>query len=152
MHTRVGINIWPFKALFYLHDTLGIDTVISSLGRDVLADQIPLIKLADSSPAVKWFFPSEYGTDIEYSPASAGEKPHQQKLKVRAALREAKNLAHTYVVTGPFADGYIGPGVPGGRGGAFNIKEKKADLLGGGNEKVSLTTMSEYVYHVFFFY
>lgn len=102
--------------------------------------------MADQTPSVKWFFPSEYGTDIEYSPASANERPHQQKLNVRAALRDAKDLRHTYVVTGPFADGYIGLGFPSSRGGAFHTKEKKADLLGDGDGRVSLTTMSEYVY------
>lgn len=123
----------------------GIDTVVSALGRDVLAQQIPLIKLADQLPSVKWFFPSEYGTDIEYGPASAHERPHQQKLKVRASLRDAKDLCYTYVVTGPFADLYIASAAPAGSrgGGAFCVKTKTADLLGDGNGKVSLTTMAE---------
>ncbi|EEP77100.1 conserved hypothetical protein [Uncinocarpus reesii 1704] len=122
----------------------GVDTVISALGRDVLASQIPLIQLAASSPSVKWFFPSEYGTDIGYSPASANEKPHQQKLKVRAALQAVKDkLVHTYVVTGPFADLYLGPGLPDARGGAFRVKERLADLLGDGNGRISLTTMDD---------
>ncbi|EER26197.1 hypothetical protein D8B26_003462 [Coccidioides posadasii str. Silveira] len=123
----------------------GVDTVVSALGRDVLASQIPLIHLAASpSSSVKWFFPSEYGTDIEYSPASAHEKPHQQKLKVRAALNEVKDrLVHTYVVTGPFSDLYLGPGLPDIRGGAFRVKERRADLLGDGNGSISLTTMDD---------
>ncbi|KAL1959241.1 hypothetical protein VTO42DRAFT_2747 [Malbranchea cinnamomea] len=121
------------------------DTVISALGRDVLAQQIPLVKLADQSPSVKWFFPSEYGTDIEYGPRSAHERPHQQKLKVRAALKDVKDLSYTYVVTGPFADTYLLPTAPAGPngGGAFNVKEKKANLLGDGNDKLSLTTMAD---------
>lgn len=123
----------------------GIDTVISALGRDALAQQIPLIKLADQAPSVKWFFPSEYGTDIEYGPASAHERPHQQKLKVRAALKEVKDLCYTYVVTGPFADLYISSTAPAGSrgGGAFCVKTKTANLLGDGYGKVSLTTMME---------
>ncbi|KAI1939099.1 hypothetical protein LOZ58_003149 [Ophidiomyces ophidiicola] len=106
---------------------------------------MPLIRLAAlPSSSVKWFFPSEYGTDIEYSPASAQEKPHQQKLKVRAALDEVKGtLAHTYVVTGPFADLYLGPGLRDARGGAFKVKERRADLLGDGHGKISLTTMDD---------
>ncbi|KAI1948004.1 importin subunit beta-3 [Ophidiomyces ophidiicola] len=126
-------------------DIRRIDTVISALGREVLSSQIPLIRLAASpSSSVKWFFPSEYGTDIEYSPASAQEKPHQQKLKVRAALDEVKGtLAHTYVVTGPFADLYLGPGLRDARGGAFKVKERRADLLGDGHGKISLTTMDD---------
>jgi hypothetical protein len=121
--------------------------VISALGRDVIAQQISLIKLADQTPSVKWFFPSEYGTDIEYGPASAHERPHQQKLKVRAALKDVKDLSYTYVVTGPFADMYMLPEAPVGErgGGAFSVKGRKADLLGDGNNKLSLTTMAECV-------
>ncbi|KAJ5575201.1 hypothetical protein N7450_009100 [Penicillium hetheringtonii] len=88
----------------------GIDTVISALGRNTLAQQISLIRLAAADPDVKWFFPSEYGTDIAYGPASANEKPHQQKLKVRAVLENEiprKDLDYSYVVTGPFAEMYL---------------------------------------------
>ncbi|PGH27550.1 hypothetical protein AJ80_00791 [Polytolypa hystricis UAMH7299] len=120
-----------------------IDTVISAVGRDVIADQIPLIKLADQTPSVKWFFPSEYGTDIEYGPSSAHERPHQQKLKVRAALREASSLSYTYVVTGPFADLYVTLGTAGPRGGSFDVKNKTANLLGDGNGRISLTVMAD---------
>ncbi|KAE8374206.1 hypothetical protein BDV26DRAFT_270453 [Aspergillus bertholletiae] len=128
----------------------GIDTVISALGRGAIASQIPLIRLADAAPTVKWFLPSEYGTDIKYSPASAQEKPHQQKLKVRAVLENenpdegvVSNLAYTYVVTGPYSDMYVhfaGNPVAGG----WDVHGKKATLLGeGGGARVSLTTMKD---------
>ncbi|GAB1201042.1 hypothetical protein APSETT444_010429 [Aspergillus pseudonomiae] len=128
----------------------GIDTVISALGRGAIASQIPLIRLADASPTVKWFLPSEYGTDIKYSPASAQEKPHQQKLKVRAFLENENpnegivfDLAYTYVVTGPYSDMYVhfaGDPVAGG----WDVKAKKATLLGeDGSARVSLTTMKD---------
>ncbi|KNG82997.1 isoflavone reductase family protein [Aspergillus nomiae NRRL 13137] len=128
----------------------GIDTVISALGRGAIASQIPLIRLADASPTVKWFLPSEYGTDIKYSPASAQEKPHQQKLKVRAFLENENpnegivfDLAYTYVVTGPYSDMYVhfaGNPVAGG----WDVKAKKATLLGeDGSARVSLTTMKD---------
>jgi hypothetical protein len=97
---------------------------------------------------VKWFFPSEYGTDIEYSPASANEKPHQMKLKIRAYLRSLPELYHTYVVTGPFADGYLGPAPVGPEGGSFDVKSKTANLLGDGKGRVSLVVMAEYVFPV----
>lgn len=45
-----------------------------------------------------------------------------------AVPREAKNLVHTYVVTSLFADGYIGSGVPWGRGDAFNITIRTVKL------------------------
>lgn len=132
------------------NDTIGIDTVISALGRDALESQLTLIKLASASPSVKWFFPSEYGTDIEYSPASAHERPHQKKLKVRAYLRtlpstDPNGLFHTYVVTGPFADGYVAPEPAGPEGGSFDARNKRANLLGDGKGRVSLSSMREYV-------
>lgn len=122
----------------------GFDTVVSALGRNALAKQIELIRLAEQTPAIKRFFPSEYGTDIEYWPRSANEKPHQQKLKVRAYFKTtATRLEHTYVVTGPYADGYMGPFKVDPRAGSFDVPAKKAVLLGTGDEKVSLTTMRE---------
>lgn len=49
---------------------LDIDTVVSCVGRSVISQQIPLIQRA-AETSVTRFFPSEYGTDIEYSPKSA---------------------------------------------------------------------------------
>ncbi|KIN00005.1 hypothetical protein OIDMADRAFT_181258 [Oidiodendron maius Zn] len=126
----------------------GIDTVISAVGRGAILAQIPLIRLASAAPSVKWFLPSEYGTDIAYSPASAYEKPHQGKLKIRAYLEnkiEVPHLAYTYVVTGPYADMYVyllgeGPRAVGG----WDAKEKKSTLVGEkGEGRVSLTTMKD---------
>jgi hypothetical protein len=127
--------------------TLGIDTVISALGRNTLAQQIALIRLAASSPSVKWFLPSEYGTDIKYGPASAHEKPHQQKLKVRAYMENEvsrNDLSYSYVVTGPFAEMYLNL-VPGfEEAGGWDVRGRKAVLLGErGDEEISLTTMKE---------
>lgn len=127
----------------------GVDTVISAVGRDVIAAQIQLIDIAVQSPTVKWFFPSEYGTDVEYGPQSIHEKPHQGKLQVRAHLAataiRGEDLAYTYVVTGPFAELYVGPGAAAEpRGGSFDVAAKKACLLGDGGGKLSLTTMPEY--------
>ncbi len=96
---------------------------------------------------MKWFFPSEYGTDIAYSPASAHEKPHQQKLKVRAVLENEisrHDLEYSYVVTGPFAEMFLDftPGLE--EAGGWDVKTRKAVLLGArGEERVSLTTMEE---------
>ena len=125
----------------------GIDTVISALGRNTLAQQIPLIRLAAASPSVKLFLPSEYGTDIAYGPASANEKPHQQKLKVRAVLENEisrQDLDYAYVVTGPFAEMYLhfAPGLE--EAGGWDVSAQKAVLLGEkGADRVSLTTMKE---------
>ncbi|CBF84548.1 uncharacterized protein ANIA_08968 [Aspergillus nidulans FGSC A4] len=122
----------------------GFDTVVSALGRGVIAQQVHLVQWADESPQIKRFLPSEYGTDIEYSLASANEKPHQQKLKVRAAIRETKNLEYAFVVTGPYADVpfYLGAS-KNPRGGSFDVKNKKAVLLGDGNGRISLVACAD---------
>ncbi|KAF2162047.1 hypothetical protein M409DRAFT_27427 [Zasmidium cellare ATCC 36951] len=126
----------------------GIDTVVSCVGRPVIHTQLQLIELADKHPDVKRFFPSEYGTDIEYWPSSANEAPHQQKLKVRALLKTVKHLTYTYVVTGPYGDAdhalYLGAKPPADEGeGTFDVKRKRAVLLGDGKGKISLTTMRD---------
>ena len=122
----------------------GVDTVISAVGRDVLETQIQLIRLAEESSSVKWFFPSEYGTDIEYGPKSANEKPHQLKLKVRKYIREnVKHLKYTYLVTGPYVDMFftLSPGAH--EAGGFDIANKKAILIDDGVGKIGFTTMPE---------
>lgn len=127
----------------------GITTVISAVGRPVIADQIPWLPLLIQASSVKRFFPSEYGTDIEYDSSSANEIPHQQKLKVRAALRKLEaegkleGLEYTYVVTGPFAYGYLSN--KGITLGGFDVQGKRAVVLEDGKGKVSLTTDTEYV-------
>ncbi|KAK5274965.1 hypothetical protein LTR99_004327 [Exophiala xenobiotica] len=121
-----------------------IDTVISAVGRNVIEQQVELVRLANESPSVHRFFPSEYGTDIEYGPASANEIPHQKKLKVRAALREeCDNLDHTYVVTGPYSDLFLGNNERFKQAGTFDVKNKEAVLVGDENTKISFTTMRD---------
>ncbi|EXJ94495.1 hypothetical protein A1O1_02891 [Capronia coronata CBS 617.96] len=124
-----------------------IDTVISAVGRNAIEHQIELVRLANESSSVHRFFPSEYGTDIEYGPSSAHEIPHQKKLKVRAALRSTDRLDHTFVVTGPYADGdsglYFSANASAKQTGSFDVKNKEAVLLGDGNLKISFTTMHD---------
>jgi len=125
----------------------GIDTIVSALGRGAIANQILLIELAEQTPNIARFIPSEFGTDIEHGPASAHEKPHQQKLKVRAALAASTTLDYTYVVTGPFAYAGAGmylaavPQVP--EIGTYDVKAKKATLVGTGDEEIALTTLPD---------
>lgn len=112
------------------------------MGRAGIEKQIPLITWADEV-GVKRFFPSEYGTDIEYWPQSAHEPPHQLKLKVRAHMKTIKKLEHTYLVTGPYSDLYFGKMKAKPELGEFDVKAKKAVLLGDGNGQVSFTAMAE---------
>ncbi|KAK5163634.1 uncharacterized protein LTR77_010583 [Saxophila tyrrhenica] len=124
------------------------DTVVSCLGRPVIQNQLLLVELADKHPNIKRFFPSEYGTDIEYGPQSASEPPHQQKLKVRAAMKQVIDLEYTYVVTGPYGDADAGlflsaSPVENEARGTFDVKRKRAVLLGNGEGPISLTTMKD---------
>lgn len=126
----------------------GIDTVVSCLGRPVIDKQVLLVKLADAHQDVKRFFPSEYGTDIEYGPQSKDEKPHQMKIKVRAAIREAKNLEHCFVVTGPYGDADRGLYLSASpeamqEAGTYDVRNKRAILAGDGKGRISLTTMRD---------
>lgn len=120
------------------------DTVISCLGRGGLLEQIELLKLAEESSSVQWFFPSEYGTDIEYDETSKGEKPHQNKLKVRAFInKHIKRVKVTYVVTGPYADMFMDykPGFQ--AAGGYDANNKEAVLVGDGDDRIGFTTMPE---------
>lgn len=121
----------------------GVDTVVSAVGRNVLLHQKELLRWAEGS-GVRWFFPSEYGTDIEYGPKSAGERPHQAKLEVRRFVREeVRGVRCTFLVTGPYVEMYFNlvPGVV--EAGGFDVKGKRAVLLEDGEGRVGFTTMGE---------
>ncbi|EXJ85034.1 hypothetical protein A1O3_05709 [Capronia epimyces CBS 606.96] len=120
----------------------GIDTVVSCVGRAGIEKQINLITWAEQA-GVRRFFTSEYGTDIEYWPESAQEPPHQLKLKVRAHMKTMKRIEHTYLVTGPYSDLYFGTMKARPELGEFDVKAKKAVLLGDGNGPVSFTAMAD---------
>jgi hypothetical protein len=122
----------------------GVDTVVSAVGRNVIDQQIELIKLAEESTSVQWFFPSEYGTDIEYGPESINEKPHQLKLKVRKYIREnVKRLQYTYLVTGPYVDMFFTLRELAPEAGGFDIESKKAVVVDNGEGRIGFTTMPE---------
>lgn len=122
----------------------GVDTVVSAVGRNVIDQQIELIKLAEESTSVQWFFPSEYGTDIEYGPESINEKPHQLKLKVRKYIREnVKRLQYTYLVTGPYVDMFFTLRELAPEAGGFDIESKKAVVVDNGEGRIGFTTMPD---------
>jgi NAD(P)-dependent dehydrogenase (short-subunit alcohol dehydrogenase family) len=119
------------------------DTVVSCLGRGALMVQTQLIQIA-SAHGVKWFFPSEYGTDVEYGPQSPREKPHQNKLAVRRFIREnVTEMQVTYLVTGPYFDMWMGLSPNAVACGGFDPTQRKAVLLGDGEGKIGFCTMLE---------
>ena len=120
----------------------GVDTVVSALGRAVLNKQIELLRLAEESDSVKWFLPSEFGTDIEHNAKSPNEKPHQFKLAVRKYIREnMKKVKVTYVVTGPYFDMWVSLFAGGEKFGGFSAEKKEAYVIGDGNGMVGFCTM-----------
>ncbi|KAI1178549.1 hypothetical protein F4777DRAFT_575791 [Nemania sp. FL0916] len=126
------------------HAYEGVDVVVSCLGRNTLAVQVELVKLAEQSKSVKWFFPSEYGTDIEYDETSPAEKPHQHKLKVRKFIRENIRRVHcTYLVTGPYIDMFMSQ-IPGAEAaGGFEVRGRKAVLVDDGKGPIGFTSMPD---------
>ncbi|KAI0836564.1 NAD(P)-binding protein [Hypoxylon sp. FL0890] len=117
----------------------GMDTVISCLGRNALLTQIELLKLAEESKDVQWYFPGEYGTDIEYGASSKNEKPHQGKFRVREFTRNnLKRVRCTYVITGPYIDMFLPLAPVAEDAGGFDIKSKRAVVVGTGDEKVGV--------------
>jgi nucleoside-diphosphate-sugar epimerase len=121
----------------------GFDTVVSAVGRPIIDAQVKLLEVAEATEGIKYFYPSEYGTDIEYGPKSKDEPTHQAKLRVRKYISEnIKRVQYTYLVTGPYSDFYIGR-TRDLRAGGFDVVNKKAGLLGTGKEKISLITMRE---------
>ncbi|ETS87106.1 hypothetical protein PFICI_00934 [Pestalotiopsis fici W106-1] len=130
---------------FMFNTFQGFDTIVSALGRSAIELQIDLIRIANASPSITRFIPSEYGTDIAFDATSASEKPHRAKLKVRAFLESdaVQHLAYTYLVTGPFADLYAGDMSSEPQLGSFNVARKEATLLGDGKGPLGLTTMAD---------
>ncbi|KAL6707382.1 hypothetical protein ACN47E_004161 [Coniothyrium glycines] len=120
------------------------DTVVSALGRSAILAQLPLLALASAAPTIHTFYPSEYGTDIEHSPSSASEPPHQHKLRVREYIRSHALALHTtYLVTGPYAELFFAPASRYSHAGEFDPRSRRATLLGAGDERVSFTTMRD---------
>lgn len=119
--------------------------MVSALGRTAIEKQCNLISLAEQSPSIVRFIPSEYGTDIAFNASSAKEKTHQGKLKVRAFLESdaVRRLTYTYLVTGPFANLYAGSMAHEPRLGSFDVQSGHAVLLADGDGMIALTTMAD---------
>ncbi|KAJ9145058.1 Isoflavone reductase family protein [Pleurostoma richardsiae] len=120
------------------------DIVVSALGRGAIDLQVKLIELAEESKTVDWFFPSEYGTDIEHGPSSATEKPHQKKLAVRRYIQEnVRRLKVTYLVTGPYFEMWVRPSPAAPEIGGFDVLRREARLIDDGDGKVGFCTMPD---------
>ncbi|RFU78332.1 isoflavone reductase family [Trichoderma arundinaceum] len=122
----------------------GVDTAISCLGRGALEHQFELIRLADETKSVQWFFPSEYGTDPDHDPSSVHEKPHQLKRRVRKIFAEqVQHLKPTYLVVGPYIEMWVSGGGLKDAFGGFDVEKKEAALLGDGEQPIGFTAMED---------
>jgi hypothetical protein len=122
------------------------ETVISAVGRNVLEHQADLLRWAEQTESVKWFLPSEYGTDVEYWKKSVHEKPHAKKLALRKVAREEiRRVKVTYVVTGPYFDMWVNPirGLDTLEAGGIDVAGRKAGVIDEGEGKIGFCTMSE---------
>ncbi|KAJ1947995.1 hypothetical protein FBU59_001797 [Linderina macrospora] len=83
----------------------GHDAVLSLIGDDdQCAKQVALVNAA-SKAGVKYFVPSEFGTDLT-DPSNGSLPVFAPKYSLRQAI-EASNLGYIYVVTGCFADHFL---------------------------------------------
>jgi hypothetical protein len=124
--------------------TAPFDTIVSALGRSAIGVQIRLLQLAEDTPTVTRFIPSEYGTDIDYDATSPAEPPHQEKLKIRSFIASSiKRLEYTYLVTGPYADLFLSKMSSAPKIGSFDVQAKEATLAFDGETPISFTTMAE---------
>lgn len=139
-------DITNTKDISHAYASTGADTVVSAVGRGVIDSQIELLRLAEEAGSVKWFLPSEYGTDIEHNEKSPNEKPHQLKLKVRRFAKEnLKRVKVTYVVTGPYFDMWVNTIAGAEQAGGFDLEKKVAHVIDEGQGKIGFCTMWEYV-------
>ncbi|GAB1520365.1 hypothetical protein RhiTH_003440 [Rhizoctonia solani] len=109
----------------------GVDVLVSTVSAAGLTTQLVLIKAANIA-GVKLFFPSEYGN--VYDHPSNEISPYLQLKKT--IVNSAKELGLPYAVlsTGGFPDLSF-PLV------GFNFAEKRVDVWGDGNAKLTWTTI-----------
>lgn len=109
-----------------------VDVVISTVGRDLLADQTNIIAAIKEAGNVKRFFPSEFGNDVDRVHAIEPSKTmYDTKAKIRR-LVEAEGIPYTYVVNSFLAGVYLkNLSQPG----ATAPPREKVVIFGDGNQK-----------------
>jgi len=110
-----------------------VDVVISTVGGELLADQVKLIEAIKEAGNVKRFLPSEFGTDVDHANAV---EPAKSVFAGKAAIRraiEAAGIPHTFVSCNGFA-GYFLPTI--GQMDTYTAPREKISIIGDGNAKV----------------
>ncbi|KAK4751726.1 hypothetical protein SAY87_020524 [Trapa incisa] len=111
-----------------------VDVVISTVGKDQLANQDKLIAAIKEAGNIKRFFPSEFGNDVDRVHAvDPAKTAFGIKAKVRRTV-EAEGIPYTYVSSNLFA-GYFLPALSQPRLAAKAPPRDEVVILGDGNAK-----------------
>jgi uncharacterized protein YbjT (DUF2867 family) len=116
---------------------VGQDVIISTVGGEGLFDNFgtTLVEAAIDA-GVKWFIPSEFGTDYD-DPIATTIPPLASKLAVAKLLRENQSrINHTFITTGMFLDWGFDNGFLG-----FDIPNHTVTLYDEGKVRTSGTTL-----------
>ncbi|KAL3515156.1 hypothetical protein ACH5RR_022058 [Cinchona calisaya] len=109
-----------------------VDVVISTVGREQLADQTNIILAIKEAGNVKRFFPSEFGNDADrVHPVEPAKWMYETKVQIRRMV-EAEGIPYTYVANNLFA-GYFLRTLS--QPGATAPPRDKVVILGDGNPK-----------------
>ncbi|GJS56070.1 isoflavone reductase [Tanacetum coccineum] len=109
-----------------------VDVVISTVGGELVADQVKLIATIQEAGNVKRFLPSEFGMDVDHVNAIEPAKSVlQEKVAIRRAI-EAAEIPHTFVSCNGFA-GYFLPTV--GQMDTYTAPREKLTIIGDGTPK-----------------
>ncbi|KAF3939601.1 hypothetical protein ABW19_dt0202126 [Dactylella cylindrospora] len=119
----------------------GFDAIVSNIAIAAALDQLRFIDAAIEA-GVKRFYPTEYGMVSGSDPepivsewwGRIGFKGKAETYKKLKELSDAGKIEYTIIATGSFFDWGLAAGFLG-----FNLKEKKATILGSGNQVTSFT-------------
>ena len=111
--------------------------VVSSVSRSAVDSQFALIDTA-IAVGVHRFIPSEFGANLQKSNARKLVN-YESKVRVEeylAAKAKAGEIGYTFIYTNSFADWSIKAGI------LLNLRQKAIKLYNGGNDPVSMSTLS----------
>ncbi|PWA54028.1 isoflavone reductase [Artemisia annua] len=109
-----------------------VDFVISTVGGQLVGEQVKLIAAIKEAGNVKRFLPSEFGADVDHVNAiEPGKSVLQGKVAIRRAI-EAAEIPHTFVSCNGFA-GYFLPTV--GQMDTYTAPREKLTIIGDGTPK-----------------
>eukprot|EP01119_Soliformovum_irregulare_P009324 TRINITY_DN22556_c0_g1_i1.p1 TRINITY_DN22556_c0_g1~~TRINITY_DN22556_c0_g1_i1.p1 ORF type:complete len:297 (-),score=88.91 TRINITY_DN22556_c0_g1_i1:46-936(-) len=113
----------------------GVDLVLSTVGNALFAKQ-PFYIDAAIDAGVKWFVPSEFGSDLE---VNANEPVFGHKVATDKHLKSVQDkISHVNIYTGPFAGWGLSNGFLG-----FDVKNHSYTLYDDGKQKSTFTDLPD---------